>query len=84
MEQLSGEKVKFARLPEDAISPVIETELLQHVPQATAMISVVSPPDDRRKDRFHPHQAGVIRQSGEFQPCAELDTFVSRIKEICA
>ena len=44
MEQLSGEKVRIARLPEDAISPVIEAELLQHVPQAKAMISVVSPP----------------------------------------
>jgi serine/threonine protein kinase len=44
MEQLSGEKVKIARLPEDAISPVIEAELLRHVPQAKAMISVVSPP----------------------------------------
>jgi len=44
MEQLSGEKVHIARLPEDAMSPGIETELLQHVPQAKAMISVVSPP----------------------------------------
>ncbi len=44
MEQLSGEKVRIARLPEDAISPVIEAELLEHVPQAKAMISVVSPP----------------------------------------
>jgi len=44
MEQLSGEKVRIARLPEDAISPAIEGELLQHVPQAKAMISVVSPP----------------------------------------
>jgi serine/threonine protein kinase len=44
MEQLSGEKVHIARLPEDAISPVIEAELLQHVPRAKAMISVVSPP----------------------------------------
>jgi predicted Ser/Thr protein kinase len=44
MEQLSGEKVRIARLPEDAISPLIEAELLQHVPQAKAMISVVSPP----------------------------------------
>ena len=34
----------IARLPEDAISPVIEAELLQHVPRAKAMISVVSPP----------------------------------------
>jgi serine/threonine protein kinase len=44
MEQLSGEKVHIARLPEDAISPAIEAELLEHVPQAKAMISVVSPP----------------------------------------
>jgi serine/threonine protein kinase len=44
MEQLSGEKVRIARLPEDAISPAIEAELLQQVPQAKAMISVVSPP----------------------------------------
>jgi serine/threonine protein kinase len=44
----------------------------------------IAPPDDRRKDRFHSHQAGVIRQVGEFQPCAELDTFVSRFKEMCA
>src|SRR5258708_16812783 len=44
MEQLSGEKVHIARLPEDAISPAIEGELLQQVPQAKAMISVVSPP----------------------------------------
>jgi hypothetical protein len=44
MEQLSGEKVQIARLPEDAISPSIEAELLRHVPQAKAMISVVSPP----------------------------------------
>jgi hypothetical protein len=26
----------------------------------------------------------VIRQPGEFQPCAELDTFVSQVKEVCA
>ncbi len=44
MEQLSGEKVRIARLPEDAISPAIEADLLQQVPQAKAMISVVSPP----------------------------------------
>src|SRR5439155_12708271 len=34
MEQLSGEKVSIARLPEDAISPLIEAELLRHVPHA--------------------------------------------------
>lgn len=44
MEQLSGEKVRIARLPEDAISSTNEAELLQHVPAAKAMISVVSPP----------------------------------------
>jgi serine/threonine protein kinase len=44
----------------------------------------IAPPDDRRKDRFHSHQAAVIRQPGEFEPGAELDRFVSRIKEVCA
>jgi serine/threonine protein kinase len=44
----------------------------------------IAPPDDRRKERFQSHQAGVIRQPGEFQPCAELDAFVSQIREMCA
>src|SRR5262249_8706975 len=44
MEQLSGEKVHIVRLPEDAIAPTLEAELLEHVPQAKAMIPVVSPP----------------------------------------
>src|SRR5262249_26566403 len=44
VEQLSGEKVKIARLPESAISPVVEAELLEQLPQAKAMISIVSPP----------------------------------------
>ncbi|HVC99084.1 MAG TPA: protein kinase, partial [Pirellulales bacterium] len=44
MEQLSGEKVRIARLPEDAVSPAHEAEMLRHVPRAKAMISVVSPP----------------------------------------
>lgn len=44
----------------------------------------IAPPYDRRKERFQSHQAGVIRQPSEFQPCAELDTFVSQIKEVCA
>jgi serine/threonine protein kinase len=44
----------------------------------------IAPPDDRRKDRFHSHQAGVIRQPGDFQPGAELDAFVSQIREMCA
>lgn len=42
----------------------------------------IAPPDDRRKERFQSHQAGVIRQPGEFQPCAELDAFVSQIREM--
>jgi serine/threonine protein kinase len=44
----------------------------------------IAPPEDRRKERFQSHQAGVIRQPGEFQSCAELDTFISQIKEVCA
>ncbi len=44
----------------------------------------IAPPDDRRKERFQSHQAGVIRQPGEFEPCAELDSFVRQIKELCA
>src|SRR5262249_24302773 len=44
MEQLSGEKVRIARLSEDAISPVIEAELLQHVPLAKAITPSLSPP----------------------------------------
>jgi serine/threonine protein kinase len=43
----------------------------------------IAPPEDRRKDRFQSHQAAVIRQTGEFEPGAELDRFVSRIKEVC-
>jgi hypothetical protein len=44
----------------------------------------IAPPDDRRKERFQSHQAGVIRQPCEFQPCAELDAFVGQIKAVCA
>jgi serine/threonine protein kinase len=44
----------------------------------------IAPPNDRRKDRFHSHQAAVIRQPGAFEPDAELDRFVSRIKEVGA
>jgi hypothetical protein len=44
----------------------------------------IAPPDDRRKERFQSHQAGVIRQPGEFTPCAELGTFISQIKAVCA
>jgi serine/threonine protein kinase len=41
----------------------------------------IAPPDDRRKDRFHSHQAAVIRQPAEFAPGAELESFVGRIRE---
>ncbi len=44
VEQLSGEKVQIARLPEAAISKAIEGELLERLPKVKAMISVVSPP----------------------------------------
>lgn len=44
----------------------------------------IAPPDDRRKERFRSHQAGVIRGADEFAPCAELDLFVGQIKEVCA
>ncbi len=42
----------------------------------------IAPPDDRRKDRFQSHQAGVIRQPGEFEPAADLEAFVSQLKEL--
>ena len=41
----------------------------------------IAPPDDRRKERFRSHQASVIHQPKEFVPSAELDAFVSQIKE---
>lgn len=44
----------------------------------------VAPPDDRRKERFQSHQASVIRQLGDFEPSAELDTFVSQIQGVCS
>jgi hypothetical protein len=43
----------------------------------------IAPPDDRRKERFQSHQAGVIRQLAEFQPSTELAAFVGRTKEVC-
>jgi hypothetical protein len=43
----------------------------------------IAPPDDRRKERFRSHQAGVIRQGDRFAPCAELDDFIRRVKEAC-
>lgn len=44
MEQLSGTKVSIASLPESSARSALEGELLEHLPQAKAMISVVSPP----------------------------------------
>lgn len=55
----------------------------REAPIATQAV-YIAPPDDRRKDRFHSHQAGVIRQPGEFEPGAELETFVRQIKKVCA
>jgi hypothetical protein len=44
----------------------------------------IAPPDDRRKERFQSHQAGVIRQPGAFEPSPELAIFVSQIRGACA
>jgi hypothetical protein len=44
VEQLSGEKVAIGRLSESAVSKLVEAKLLDQLPQAKAMISVVSPP----------------------------------------
>lgn len=44
VEQLSGEKVSIARLPDLSGSDVIPVEVLEHLPRVKAMISVVSPP----------------------------------------
>lgn len=44
----------------------------------------IAPPDDRRKERFRSHQAGVIRQAEEFAPSAELDEFIGQVKGLCA
>jgi serine/threonine protein kinase len=44
----------------------------------------IAPPDDRRKERFQTHQAGVIRQPGEFQPCSDLDAFIRQVAEVSA
>ena len=44
IQQLSGEKVAVARLPDYAASELIGGELPDHLTRAKAMISVVSPP----------------------------------------
>lgn len=44
----------------------------------------IAPPDDRRKERYRSHQAGVIRGGESFAPSAELDEFVGQIKEVSA
>jgi serine/threonine protein kinase len=44
VEQLSGEKVSIARLPDMSGSSIISAEVLEHLPRVKAMISVVSPP----------------------------------------
>jgi serine/threonine protein kinase len=44
VEQLSGEKVGIARLPDSAGWEIIPAEVIEHLPRVKAMISVVSPP----------------------------------------
>ncbi len=44
VEQLSGEKVKIARLPGAPKSTEAEAEILERLPAAKAMVAVVSPP----------------------------------------
>jgi hypothetical protein len=44
VEQLSGEKVRIARLANSPSATTIEPEVLEHFPRTKAMISVVSPP----------------------------------------
>jgi hypothetical protein len=44
----------------------------------------IAPPDDRRKERYRSHQAGVIRGAEEFAPSAELDEFIGQIKKVSA
>lgn len=44
MEQLSGERINITRLPEVSFSRQLKQELLEILPSAKAMISVVSPP----------------------------------------
>jgi hypothetical protein len=44
----------------------------------------VAPPEDHRKERFHSHQAAVIRGPEKFVPGPDLDAFVGSVKEACA
>jgi serine/threonine protein kinase len=44
----------------------------------------IAPPDDHRKERYRSLQAGVIRQTDQFAPSAELDAFINQVKEVCA
>ena len=44
----------------------------------------VAPPEDHRKERFHSHQAAVIRGPKEFVPVPDLDAFVGSVKGACA
>jgi serine/threonine protein kinase len=44
----------------------------------------IAPPHDHRKERYRSHQAGVIRQLDELTPSAELDAFITQVKEACA
>ena len=42
----------------------------------------VAPPEDHRKERFRSLQARVIRQGAGFKPGAELEAFVTELKEV--
>ena len=44
VEQLSGEKVKIARLSGSSDSTELDVEIREHLPNVKAMVSVVSPP----------------------------------------
>jgi serine/threonine protein kinase len=44
VEQLSGEKVGIARLPDLYEPDIIRTGVIEHLPRVKAMVSVVSPP----------------------------------------
>ncbi|MGA2256355.1 MAG: serine/threonine-protein kinase, partial [Thermoguttaceae bacterium] len=44
VEQLSGQRISIARLPEPSDSTVVGAQVLEHLPHVKAMISVVSPP----------------------------------------
>jgi serine/threonine protein kinase len=89
VEQLSGEKVAIARLSESALAAG-EGELLEQLPQAKAMISVVSPPflksdvcrkapqGDRRAGRRRGDRGAGLRGRLDRQPAGQLGMWRGR------